>query len=82
MSDRHRCVRRDNPFDACGPSVNKCVEDERGEFWIGNDEYASQVNFCPFCGARSLTPTPPCEHDFVDGWCYLCETPDVEKISR
>src|ERR1035437_732824 len=26
---------------------------ELGTFWAGNDEYESQVNYCPFCGAKA-----------------------------
>ena len=24
-----------------------------GQFWVGNGEYGSQVNFCPYCGAKA-----------------------------
>jgi len=36
-----------------GPAIGFCKENPEGEFWVGNDEYASQVNFCPFCGAQA-----------------------------
>lgn len=24
-----------------------------GELWIGNGEYCTQVNFCPYCGKKA-----------------------------
>jgi hypothetical protein len=24
-----------------------------GQMWVANDEYASQVNFCPYCGKEA-----------------------------
>jgi hypothetical protein len=36
-----------------GPAVSRCYEDELGRLWVTNDEYESQVNFCPFCGYRA-----------------------------
>jgi len=36
-----------------GYAIYECEENERGELWVGNDEYGSQVNFCPFCGAAA-----------------------------
>jgi hypothetical protein len=50
------------PQGAYGAAVTTCVEDEAGRFWVsnqdmyGNLEYASQVNFCPFCGVKAPTP--------------------------
>jgi len=35
-----------------GPAVTKCKEFD-GMFLVDNDEYASQVNYCPFCGAKA-----------------------------
>jgi hypothetical protein len=26
-----------------------------GRMWVGNDEYETQVNFCPFTGKEALT---------------------------
>lgn len=37
-----------------GSAVDHCVDlNNTGEFWVGNGEYASRVNFCPFCGAKA-----------------------------
>lgn len=52
MTDKHRCDL-DSPSDAYGAAVHDCVENDAGEFWVGNDEYASQVNYCPVCGAKA-----------------------------
>ena len=37
-----------------------CTE-ESGRLWVQNDEYASQVNYCPYCGYKApvqLMPRP------------------------
>lgn len=52
--DGHRCHRRYDE-SACGEAINECVEDTDGRFWVGNDEYASQVDFCPYCGTKATT---------------------------
>ena len=38
------------PWEAYGPAIEDCREVESGALWVGNGEYASQVNFCPYCG--------------------------------
>lgn len=38
---------------AHGSAVTSCYELDDGTLWISNDEYASQVNFCPFCGYQA-----------------------------
>ena len=49
---RHLCDD-DLPQDGYGPAVTACEENDRGEFWAGNHEYATQVRYCPFCGAKA-----------------------------
>ena len=41
------------PDDAYGEAIEYCNENEKGELWIGNSEYFSQVAFCPYCGFES-----------------------------
>ncbi|WP_338667351.1 hypothetical protein [Pseudodesulfovibrio methanolicus] len=36
-----------------GEAVSYCFEADDGWFWVGNYEYESAVEFCPFCGAQS-----------------------------
>lgn len=38
-----------------GEAITVCYETEQaiGEFWAANGEYASRVNFCPFCGEKA-----------------------------
>lgn len=50
-SKEHKC-KDDLPFRLYGQAIMRCDE-EKGEFWVGNGEYSSRVNFCPFCGARA-----------------------------
>lgn len=38
-----------------GIAADTCWENENGEFYITNDEYDNQVNYCPFCGAKAPT---------------------------
>ena len=48
----HRC-EGSLPESAYGAAITYCYEDVGGKFWITNEEYASQVNFCPYCGAQA-----------------------------
>lgn len=36
-----------------GAAVTECTEDADGTLWVGNDEYGSQVNYCPVCGRKA-----------------------------
>jgi hypothetical protein len=38
-----------------GPATCYTRIDEDGKMWIGNDEYESQVNFCPVTGEKAPT---------------------------
>jgi hypothetical protein len=54
---RHDCSpayaeAREN-IDGYGEAITSCYENEKGEFWAGNDEYGSRVNYCPFCGMKA-----------------------------
>lgn len=48
----HRCGGP-LPEAAYGAAIVTCYEDENGKLWVSNDEYASQVNYCPYCGCRA-----------------------------
>ena len=48
----HRCEGA-LPKAAYGEAIRYCYEDESGKLWITNEEYASQVNFCPYCGYKT-----------------------------
>ena len=45
----HRC-EGELPEAAYGKAITYCYEDTDGKLWITNEEYASQVNSCPYCG--------------------------------
>ena len=49
---KHNC-ECESPHASYGPAIHYCIEDDEGRFWVGNDEYESQVNYCPFCGAKA-----------------------------
>lgn len=34
----------------CGSAIVYCQEYSNGVLYVTNEEYSSQVNFCPFCG--------------------------------
>jgi hypothetical protein len=44
-----------SPQRLYGKAVEYVREDSEGRMWIGNDEYETQVNFCPFTGKEALT---------------------------
>lgn len=52
-NDLHNCDLEYFPSDAYGVAVDHCFEGENGELWVGNGEYATQVNFCPKCGYKA-----------------------------
>ncbi len=35
-----------------GPAIIRCIEID-GAFYVDNDEYRTQVNFCPYCGVEA-----------------------------
>jgi hypothetical protein len=51
-NNRHEC-KLDSPKAAYGAAVEACYEWKDGTFWVTNDEYSSQVNYCPVCGAKA-----------------------------
>ena len=44
---------------AYGAAITEMWEDPEGRFWVGNGEYASQVAYCPACGAKAPTQPAP-----------------------
>ena len=51
-SNGHRC-EGDFPKAAWGEAIRYCFEGEDGKLRVTNEEYASQVNFCPYCGCEA-----------------------------
>jgi hypothetical protein len=54
--DRHRglAVRisdTDPPEELYGAAITR-IEQLRGRWWAHNGEYATEITFCPFCGAQ------------------------------
>jgi hypothetical protein len=49
------------PQSGYGPAINYCAEEPYGSLWVGNDEYSSQVNFCPYCGYKAKIQIQPGE---------------------
>ncbi len=48
----HRCDG-ELPKAAYGAAITYCYEDVDGKLWVTNEEYATQVNFCPYCGCKA-----------------------------
>lgn len=59
MADKpfHRCAQATPHGDSYGPAITECYGED--QLWVTNDEYSSQVNFCPFCGRAAKTPIDP-----------------------
>lgn len=49
MTTLHHCCAQ-SKSGGYGGAVDVCFETDDSELWVGNGEYASQVNFCPWCG--------------------------------
>ena len=43
------------PSASYGGAIDECREDDQCRLWVGNGEYSSQVNYCPFCGHKART---------------------------
>ena len=71
----HRCEPHAVPYGYYGPAISLCHEprDAPGEFWVGNGEKASRVNFCPFCGEKA-----PKQVDWEE-WAIAEEVENVKR---
>ncbi len=49
---RHQC-KGTLPSAGYGESIAYCGESLDGTLWVSNDEYCSQVAFCPYCGLKA-----------------------------
>lgn len=47
------------PSGGYGAAVDDVDEHEDGALWVSNREYATQVNFCPFCGYKAKVAVAP-----------------------
>ena len=45
-----KAIKYNSPEDAHGTAIDYVSIDPNGEMWVGNGEYASQVNFNPWTG--------------------------------
>ncbi len=54
----HFCEDDGLPCAMHGDAVTECAETTTGELWASNREYATRVNFCPFCGFAARVPVP------------------------
>jgi hypothetical protein len=41
------------PAEQFGVAINYTYIDDEGKMWVGNEEYESQVNFCPITGKEA-----------------------------
>ncbi len=68
----HACYAQEMTWALYGPAITECREDSRGRLWVDGVHQiaassfylATQVNFCPFCGAKAKTavkPNPKCK---------------------
>lgn len=49
--ERHYCTQPKGTKDYIyGVAIYQCTELEDGTLMVDNEEYGSQVNFCPYCG--------------------------------
>lgn len=59
------------PQHRWGPAVTYVKIDKAGKMWVGNDEYETQVNYCPFTGVQA--PTQMITVDRTDHKLYVNE---------
>ena len=48
-----------SPDSMYGPSINYTLIREDGTMWVGNGEYETQVNFCPWTGQEAKKQMKP-----------------------
>jgi len=48
-----------SPVAIWGPAITYTVIREDGTMWVGNDEYETQVNFCPWTGKEANKKLKP-----------------------
>lgn len=53
MSERYTYEDPFGIWDGYGPAVTNVDEHKDGTLWVGNGEYGTQVNFCPFTGKEA-----------------------------
>lgn len=41
------------PDDLFGVAIRYTCIDDEGKMWVGNDEYETQVNYCPMTGEKA-----------------------------
>jgi hypothetical protein len=65
--DLHKCkLPKGAKYGMWGGAVGECWGKEDGTLWVDNDEYASQVNYCPFCGFKAITMIDPKNKNFKE----------------
>jgi hypothetical protein len=50
---KHCCEANHANYSKYGTAIVCCKENEDGSFWVSNDEYGTNVRFCPFCGKEA-----------------------------
>lgn len=79
----HQCKFR-TVSENYGVAADYCEEAD-GKLWIGNGEYRSQVNYCPYCGfkaaieARQSKYCYECEIEYNEDECLICKRHDETK---
>lgn len=43
------------PYELWGRAITSTYERNDGTLWVSNEEYASQVNYCPITGYEAKT---------------------------
>ena len=53
---KHNCYfNQKTSHGLWGHAAKHCYEEDDGTLWITNDEYMTQVNYCPLCGHEATT---------------------------
>ena len=64
--ENNKIIYYRSPEDLYGEAISYTIFKEDGTIWVGNDEYETQVNYCPMTGEPAKKMMTGIEKQFSD----------------
>lgn len=64
--ENNKIIYYRSPEDLYGEAISYTIFKEDGTIWVGNDEYETQVNYCPMTGEQAKKMMTGTEKQFSD----------------